>query len=78
MSQILSFLQEVQPGGLKQMGVEQVWELLQAAIGLALHCQKDDWMDYMFRCVPVGNKIPVGFVTCASYIQSILETNGTT
>lgn len=60
--------------GLKDMGTGQVHQVLRMGIAMALYCQKDDWMYQMFHLVFVDNKVHIGYVNKAGYIQMILET----
>lgn len=50
-----------------------VRQMLWVAIGMAFYCPKNEWVDHMFRCLFVGNKLSVGYVDRASYVQKGLE-----
>lgn len=62
--------------GLKGIGTNQLRQLLRAAIGMTLHCEKDERMHHIFHTVFVNNKLFLGYVNGSSYVQKILESCG--
>lgn len=51
MSQFLSLFHEDEPVGLRELGTEQVRQVLCAGMAMALYCQKNDCVHHMFRRV---------------------------
>lgn len=74
MAQFLLLFQEYLSGGLKGVGTEQVLEIQRTAIGIAIYCQKDEWVDHMFYLVFVDNSVTNEYVERASYVPNVLES----
>lgn len=69
-----SFFRNILEFGLKDMGAEQVWLVQRVAIGMTLYFQLDELMDHMFCLEFLYNKLSVGYVNKASYVQKVLES----
>lgn len=80
MSQFLSLLTKMSLiyedvlAGLREMRTDQVLQVLRAGIAMPLYCQKDANMHHMLRRVLVDNKMFIGHVIGARYMQKILKT----
>lgn len=56
------------PVGLKDMRMQQVRQMPQAATGMALYCQKDERVDHMFHRVFEDNRLSVEYMNVASIV----------
>lgn len=71
MGQFLSLLRNALLVDLREMRMEQIQEVLQAATELSLYCQNHEQVDHMFCCVSVNKRLSPRYVNRAIYCKRI-------
>lgn len=74
MAQSLPSFQEDLPVELKELEMNQVRQLVWEELWMAFYFQNDERVDHKVHRVLINNKLAVGYVKGASYLQKIVES----